>query len=448
MIQPLLFRTPPPVSGPSPAFRPAPAPDPLPLPLDSADVGGDVFAGSWSPYAPPVVQDPSLGRTVRVDQLREKLQDAPGTLVVVDSFHQVPSLGVPGMFGVVEWAASHGRLVCDTALDSGFRGPVVEVEASDTFSGADRELLGRAAVASWRWKQAADPAEIRAALTEWTAADRASLLRSRREHLDMLREGGLEHSVVNLSSGCNAAAHMGALLDEILPVPGASPMENIGKQHNHEQLVRAMGVDSAVLFGSDAAAARAERTRLFGGLHDLLQAADRDPVLQQERAAYESSVQELVERGNSVVVSAGNQGEIAGKLRRITGNSDFDLPASSLHNELSTPLTVTVGATVRFDLGETVASYSNFSPEVRLHADGVAYGSGGKDGPDRVGTSFATPRVAAVLADLHRHFPALSQRELVEIAEQKLSSRASMNGIPLSILDADRTAGFLLSGQL
>lgn len=172
-------------------------------------------------------------------------------------------------------------------------------------------------------------------------------------------------------------------------------------------MLSAFGLDESRILSSDPAVASPETVRLQQALVDRIdQAVDGSAEIHEARQQYEAAVQKLGKSSVSVVVSSGNEGELASHLVRAAYQSAsppkdvaLHLPADFYDNPLSTAQTTTVGA-VRFSGGSSpgVLPDSTPSPNVSLFADGdVALPNGTREH----GTSFSAPVVGAALAHEH-----------------------------------------------
>jgi hypothetical protein len=129
----------------------------------------------------------------------------------------------------------------------------------------------------------------------------------------------------------------------------------------------------------------------------------------------------------SVVVAAANSGNIVKDMARDAHGLDLKLPENFWNNRLANAQTVTVGATGQ---GETrVAAYTNADQGIDFYADGDARVD--TSHPDRLvnyGTSFATPRIGAVLAELHKLHPDWSTEQVQQEARRLTQNLSNYEG--------------------
>lgn len=288
-------------------------------------------------------------RQAAAQQLRSELQ--PGSLVVLDVFKSATG------------AEPHGQRVTQAALDTGFSGPLLQKDFNQLRTAATQQLGSLAVNSSRQWKVGS----TLECLTDWAAARRAFTVRGRNDDLQLLAQGGLKNSVVNLSLGSSVTDLVGNLLQESRP-RNASP----------EEQARARGVQAQLL----QATGQSTWPQVFSVIGQAVAASSQHPIYLAEKASYDQTVSALVEQGNQLVVASGNEGELSRTLGPI--------PSEWSRNDLASSETVVAGA---LD-GGSVAPYSNRFPGVTFYADGELI-SGGRS---HRGTSYAAPRVAARLA--------------------------------------------------
>lgn len=263
----------------------------------------------------------------------------------------------------------HGMMVAQVAAQIGFRGKVIAVSFDDDQDPRQQELQGRIGQAVQGWGEADSPAEIQRNLLQSFVATRMAALDTATRRLLALREAGARQCVLNLSVGSSAAMCAAAVL----------PM--LSDPQAQAQLQRAFG----------------EEWR--SGLMQTAESSTHDDALVLARDQFAAAVHAFEEAGNSVVVAAGNDGNIPAKLGVPAG-------AAFTRSDLVTPDTTVVGALE----GGAVASYTSDPSSVTLFVEGAARIPGLNDSVH--GTSFAAPRVSAAMAQLHGQFPTLSSDEI------------------------------------
>lgn len=329
----------------------------------------------------------------------------PGSLVIVDSFQE-------------SWqGAGHGNVGAFAARQHGFRGQIyAEPIGPDAPAGMPTSLAARLVL-----NQPQSPEFTRQALQDVSRFRHRELLNDVAGDLDKLRERGLRDSAVNVSYGISPLRVADQMLADVRS--GTDPMS---PNHQFSQnVLRAYNIDAGKLASNDPNVAGPERQRLQQA---LLQAAEQGagaPDVQQAQQNYDRSVQQLQGQSNSVVVSAGNQQQIAAQWTREAHGRAPVVGPSTNHNVLANSHVTTVGATQWLQgqggLRERVAPYSNRDPEVDIYASG-AVGNGPDVNRMNVdGTSYASPRVGAALATLHGTHPGATSAQMRNLMNNRLT---------------------------
>lgn len=275
--------------------------------------------------------------------LRQSAQVRPGCLILCDDF---------------SGPQAHGRLAAQAAGR-----PVVAVSLEDAQDPDFLERHDRLAQAVEGWGTAEEPAAIRQQLYEAMVATRLVPLETATDRLLAVAASGVRQAALNLSLGSTPAMAVLSVLDMC-----ASP--EVGEQ--------ALGQLSRAFSG--------ELPKLHEGLVEMAQRSSSDERLVQARSEFAEAVRVFEEGHNSVVVAAGNDGNVGGKLLCA-------VPEGFSRSDFVTPEVTVVGA--------LEGSYTSDPASVNVWASGVA-------APGIEGTSFAAPRVAARLAELHGQQPELS----------------------------------------
>lgn len=378
------------------------------------------MASGLPAFPPPSF--PSPPATPPPDPTQQKLGLTPrqalkpsGSLIVVDQFMPQSYPGMP-----VE--IPHGALVRQSALDTGFRGNLVNSPTDMAFTPQplvkrQHELMLELAEPNL------SPERTRALLAEQAEVGHLALLHKTTERLEGLTEAGVRNSAVNFSQGASKASAV------------QSAYVNAISGRQSDNITRALGVDPDKMFSQDPKVSVPERLRLQQGLTDLIsKSLDESARLKESQAKYQRAVQNFEKQHNSVVVSAGNEGDVANQLVDITEGQRIRLPQNWQNNVLVTPEVTSVGALK----GNRISSYSNRDSEVDLYANGDVTLPGQQEVSE--GTSFAAPRVAAGMAALHGKYPQLSSAEV----EARLKSQLTKGGSVAS-LDEEKTRQFLQS---
>lgn len=236
-------------------------------------------------------------------------------------------------------------------------------------------------------------------LNKRLVADRVNCLDNFSTSLAALARAGVKSSVVNISAGSSQASSLQSEFKEVFRADDDTQKSIELGQPQRIRMALALGIPKEQI--------EAEDPTVFGPLLDevLQKLAERSAQVDQASAYlqakenYDTATMLLVGQGNSVVVASGNEGDVA---ETTTG---FLLSGTFPVNDLGNRHTVVVGALDKEGLAEYSCSY----PSVRFHAQGSL--------DDHKGTSFASPRLGAVLAQLHGDDPAARSSQL----QRKLS---------------------------
>ena len=175
------------------------------------------------------------------------------------------------------------------------------------------------------------------------------------------------------------------------------------------KLAPGLGLDAQQIL-DDAPGARGEyQKRLLA----LIDEASSDERLDVAQANYDQSVKDFEANKNSVVVAAANSGEILELMERDAPTPT--LAADFWKNRLANDDVTAVGATRVLGGEEFVASYTNYDPGIDIYADGQLN--------DDAGTSFATPRIGSVMAELHQRNPQASSSEVEAMMKNQFGQK-------------------------
>lgn len=294
--------------------------------------------------------------------------------------------------------------------------------------------------------------EARQAVQDIVGGRASGLLDAQGQYLDGLTQRGARNSSANISMGTSKAAITRDMYAEasMAWMPGRQAMPpNMRAEvdQNLRNLATAYNLDTAKLTHPDPQVHRAERQRLQQRLLDHVgQTMDRDPTVAQEKRQWAESVSRFEAGNNSVVISAGNEGADLEQLQRGNGNRPLRAPADASTNILENSQVTSVGATRWFNTAngpqERRANYSSDSQGVDIYAAGSLDANGGSRA-DMHGTSFASPRVAAMMAELHRRHPNASSSEIEAMMKEQYTHQLSSGGQTLPVLDFQRSSQFL-----
>ena len=307
----------------------------------------------------PLYADKSALTPARLEYMRGA---TPGSLVLLDHFSQ---------------GGTHGAQVRDTARGEGFAGPVLEVDCTFSLDNLTHARLDAISAAEARLLASESGEEAREALRDLTVLKRCYTLERHAEELEQLTQSGARNVAVNLSHGSNAAGDAQRLLEKTVATgdPQVAAKWLI-------PLLRAFPGDVQAFIRGEPA----ERARLAGEVCQFLQDTVQDTRWQASKARYDGAVASFEGQCNSVVVAAGNEGEVGAFLEAWSLGAPVALPPGFEVNDLGNPLVTLVGAP---------GAYCSHNPEIDVVVDGRAVGA------DEFGTSFAAPRIAQRLARIH-----------------------------------------------
>lgn len=366
-----------------------------------------VFSPGFGTSSPPL--PPAFDRARAQQPLPEVPQAPPrGSLVIVDTF-QDSSEG-----------ADHGNVAAYAARQHGFRGPVFAERigpdgAAPSASAAAWSTLGQGPL---------KPEQARKAIDDLTRLNQRELLENVTGDLDKLRQKGLADSAVNVSYGTNPQRQADRLytIARTAPSGGGFMATNNPQSQMARNIFSAYGIDEAKFHNQDKAISGPERLRLQQALLDSAQRGVQSPDVVAAKQRYGESVRALEANNNSVVVSAGNDGEILDNFARDAGGRRVKSASDSNHNVLVNSDVTTVGSTRWFQNGtERLARYSTKDPEVDIYASGSVGNGVDQNRMNVSGTSFAAPRVAGAMAALHGNHPGMPSHAVENLLRQQLT---------------------------
>ncbi|MFN8614248.1 MAG: S8 family serine peptidase [Vulcanimicrobiota bacterium] len=379
----------------------------------------------------PVFNVPVYDRARREGpgQLPEVPQNPPaGSLVMVDTFQDS------------FFHADHGNIGAYAAKEHGFRGPVFAENM-----GPDQPTPPRAmAVHAGLNQGPVNAAQTRQGLQDIARLQAADLLNDVSGDLDKLRQRGLHDSAVNVSYGTTPLA----MADQMLGIVRSSGNPNSPNHQFGQNVLNAYNIDPARLGSPDAKVSGPEIKRLHDSLLEATRSGMNTPEVKQAQQRYDRAVHNLQANHNSVVVSAGNQQEIAGQWTREASGHATQLRPDDNHNLLANAEVTTVGAT-RWTKGpgglsERVAEYSNQDPTVDVYASGSVATSFDQNQKTTQGTSFSSPRVAGALAALHGNHPGASAAQMRNLMNNRLTHPLPGAGAP--VLDFQAAEEYMRKG--
>lgn len=401
---------------PLPGFTPINFPPPVWQPPNVQPVAEG--SGDYAAFQPPT--NPTFGTDFyKMSKLGYTYGDVTqaGSLVVVDQFNApMPGFGIGGYAGPIKMA--HGHLVSESAKGEGFQGNVIPSEHSSKYRPQQWDID----------KSLNEPnlprEEFLRRLDMAVTLDGIGLVDAMTERLEGLKEAGMHHSAVNLSYGMSQAAVLQErYLDAATAWRGWNPVSDFNKPLL-DNYARAFDLDSAKLSSQDPAVNGPERLKFQQALADQIGSTmDNSETLKESKSLFATAVRNLEANHNSVVVSASNAGQV---LERLAQDASSDQPirvGRNFHdNVLATPETTVVGSTAGSGKDEKVAVYSSNYEEVDIYANGVAPLPSSSDQKENAqGTSFAAPKVAQAMAQLHQLYPDKTSAEIEDMLKEQLS---------------------------
>lgn len=363
----------------------------------------------------------------------------PGTLHIRDSF--MPSS--PTMF-----ETPHGMHVVKATREVGFQGnlsasvanppkPVGFIpEVIEAHNGLGATNLSKE--------------QALAQISKINSLEATNFLNDQAGYLESLTKGGARNSAANFSLGMSPASQATGLYTKGLATIGRSDQEPSavdkmigGGPKTLANLATAYDLDLKKLENNDTKISGPEHQKLQQALADhMARNMANDPSIGTARKRWDSAVQGFEANNNSVVVSAGNEGDFAEMLASGNGGLSIRQPAGFEKNILENNAVTSVGATQVNNGKEVQAGYSSVSGGVDIYANGTLQPVQGQQFPVE-GTSFAAPRVAATMAQLHKDNPTLSSAQVENLLKQSLTN--PMNGIggSIRVLDQTRTQAYL-----
>lgn len=360
-----------------------------------------------------------------------------GSLIIADSF--MPS-NPNDKF-------AHGEMVNMSARGNGFKGNVFTLNqqgAEGTFAkatSADDSLLF----------EKHTPEQTRALVASFGTNNALSLLQRQTKMVDMATASGAKNSALNISMGGSVASQTAKLYSEAGMAwnPELSPEAQAAGKTMATNFAGAYGLSVDKMMSSDPKISGPERARLAEALAKGLDGAvSGSPAVTKAKRDFATSVGRFEAGRNSVVISAGNEGDYAKQIGDDAhGNQPTKLPKSFNTNFLSTPEATMVGAT-RWSQGtagpvERRAEYSNVNSGVDIYASGSLSTNGDQKAEDH-GTSFAAPRVAATMAALHKANPKMSSAQIEDLMRNSLTHSLNTGGGDISVLDFGKSSDFMV----
>ena len=392
-----------------------------------------------------------LQRLQQQEQLRQEQESIakkpePGSLIIQDGFRPSPELTAEER-AKTGTKSPHGDIVAHSATYDGFQGPVVERQLSGSpgYNVKGHEL-GR--LQSGKLDQNQALSAIRGVIE----GGAAGVLQQQSVMLDHSTAQGAKNTVTNISQGTSK----GRMTEELYFLPdkmlggGSAQDKAKAKATMRSNYATAFGLDENKLYSADPKINGPERQKLQQSLADLSSdVIDNSPRIAGAKKQFEASVQRYEAGNNSVVISAGNEGDAKSDLRKSNNGLSINTPADFDANVLQNDQVTSVGATRWFNndgkLTEKRAGYSSESGGADIYASGSVDFNGNQQSQTQ-GTSYAAPRVAATMAQLHKDYPDMSSSQIESLMKQSLTHDLNTSSGSVKVLDYGKSFEYLKNG--
>jgi Subtilase family len=327
-----------------------------------------------------------------------------GALIIIDSFHA---------------STDHGTMVEKTALDIGSTGKVHRYNQLETLNGELTSPVHQAVLnlAGLMATSMLPPDQATKHFEQFLNDAVSGKLDSTTSLLERVTQHGFEDSVVNLSQGMDAIEYFKSAKQPL----GSTRLTDAEKQTYFYNL------NSAVAPDPSSRPTVAEFDNLL--LQKIKTTLRDSPRIQESKSRWRDQVRAFEANHNSVVIAAGNSGQIMSAM----SEGGFETDGSEDENILATPEATMVAATATTQEGKTyLASPSSFGPEV----DFIASGFHGQN----FGSSFASPRVAAAMLALHVSNPGTESDEVEKATGEVLGQPVEIRNHQVFILNETRTS--------
>ena len=337
-------------------------------------------------------------------QRPQKAEKKQGALIIIDSFHS---------------STEHGKMVEATALAMGPTGAIHRYNHLQEQEGKATSPIHSA------FLKMAEPmtgsllpaAEAKKQFEQFLNDSVSGLLDHTTSILQQVTRDGFEDSVANLSQGMSVIEYLVAS-KQPLGDKSLGEREKLNYINNLYSAVVPQGVDQP---------GPAEFDNLL--LQKIKSVLKESPRIQESKNRWREQVQEFESGNNSLVIAAGNAGEIMSTLLK----GSFDTDGSEDENVLSTPEATMVAATATTEDGRIfLAGPSSYGPEV----DFIASGFHG----EHFGSSFAGPKVAVAMLALHVSNPGSDSESIEKATGDVLGQKVEIRDHEVIILNEPLTS--------
>lgn len=347
---------------------------------------------------------------------RPPLSPPPGSVIVTDNFYRETNSN----------ASSHGLRVASTVVAAGFPGAVVANQKQDLKHPGSLMIQSALGSASF------DKNTTMSLLSTLVDLDVSTTLDSYSAELYEGLQMGEFNSVRNFSSGISKSTVVeGIFSGALAQYESDDPQLKARGQTTLDNFARAYDLSFDALTSGDRQTRVREKARLFTGLAQTVsETIDHSPNIAWSRQRFRGMVRAYESRNNSVVLAAGNHG----RMRELAGEFGITLPQDVDISLLAVNEVTVVGAAG--DSG--IADYSSRYSQVDIYADGDSVDP--LSGESSSGTSYAAPRVAAVMASLHALYPQATSEEVEEMMRTELTRQVGIEDGIVSVLNGPQRA--------
>lgn len=340
----------------------------------------------------------------KIPQPTQTGKKTQGALIIIDSFHS---------------STEHGTLVEATALAMGPTGQIHRYNHLQEKDGKASSPIHSAflKMAEPMTGSLLPPSEARNHFEQFLNDSVSGLLDHTTSVLQRVTQDGFQDSVANLSQGMSVIEYL---------VASKQPLgdKTLGEK---EKLNYINNLYSAVVPEGREQPGPAEFDNLL--LQKIKSVLKESPRIQESKNRWREQVQDFESGNNSLVIAAGNAGEIMSALLK----GSFDTDGSEDENVLATPDATMVAATATTEDGRTfLAGPSSYGPEV----DFIASGFHG----EHFGSSFAGPKVATAMLALHVSNPGSDSESIEKATGEVLGQKVEIRDHQVVILNEPMTS--------
>lgn len=343
---------------------------------------------------------------------------------------------------------AHGVLVKKAAHEQGFRGPTFANQ-----SGTSMDSRESIATLYELGTPELSQEEARHYIGRYASLSARGMVNDQIDNVYKAINSGAQNSVLNLSMGTSKARIAKTIYSE-----GAIAwMPDVAKDAQAADTVlanyaTAFDLSFDKLKSADPKISGPERQKLQQGIVDLVSSnLDTGQEFAEAQSQWAEAVDIFETEGrNSVVISAGNQGDAIALFRMDNHGREIQVGPDFETSVLQTEAVTSVGATrwhhTKSGLQESVADYNSNAEGIDIYASGsLATKEAGK--ADTFGTSFSAPRVSATMAELHEQNPTFSSDQVEDLMKNQLSHQLKTESGQVTVLDYQLASNYLANHQ-